>query len=424
VPVVLVTDYGARGDGSADDTTAIAAALRDTAGTDLAVYLPEGVYNAGVLRVPEHARLIGDGASRTWLRGTLEFGGHSRMSDLKVGRAGRAFTFADGATDSLLERVTLVGGGGIDSGEQHGVIRFETGRSASFITFRDCEIGANSVDGNGVCIVDNGWSGATYHDILWKRCHFLGSPRMTFECIQRSDGVHPLTTGYSAIDLVDCTFAPSGSETVSYDGKYAAGHSRIVGCTFEGAGWNDAYPWGQGIEFNRAREMRFIGNTVYRCRGAMINHSGDPGTQAGTVFRDNVFDATVSRIDNVPTRATQVIYFNGVDGARFIGNLVKSDVGGELMYVSHSSGNQFADDRFVDTRAADAAFPCAWLTDQSSDNQFAGCLFQSAAPAGSIVLQHGSTGTSVRTSTFVTHGAPPVTTDESSAVALDGNIVQ
>lgn len=420
-PAVSVTSFGARPDDGGDDTAAILAALQATAGSETAAYAPAGVYDVDSLSMPRGARLLGDGAAHTWLKGGVELAGSSRMTDLKVGEDGRAFHLADGATDSLLLRVTFVGGGSMTSGAEQGVIRFGDGRSASHITFRDCVIGANSADGNGVSIVDNGWSGATYHHLTWERCRFEGSPRMTFECIQRDDDVHPFETGYSAIDLVDCVFEPSGSETVSYDSKYRAGRSRVSGCTFMGSGWNEAYPWGQGIEFNRVRDMRFVGNTVYRCRGAMINHSGDPGVPSRNVFRDNVFDATISHIDIVPEPDVQVIYYNGVDGARFVDNVVRTDVGGQLVYMSRSSDNVFDGDRFIDTRPPDRAFSCAWITDGSHGTRFSDCVFVSGAPAGCIVLHDGSTGTVVRNSTFKTRGATPVVATPGSTVEQEGN---
>jgi hypothetical protein len=374
------------------------------------------------LRVPDNSRLVGDGAGRSWLRGRVELGGGCEISDLRVGADGRAFRFADGASRSSLTRVTFVGGGSMVSGDDQGVVRFGAGRSASHITFTDCVIGANSADGNGVSITDQGWEGATYHHLTWRRCVFKSSPRMNFECIQRADGVHPMTTGYRAIDLIDCVFEPSGSEAVSYDATGEAGFSRVTGCTFLGSGWNDAYPWGQTVEFNDTSDMLFSGNTVYRGREAMINHNGVPGRPSGTVIRDNVFDATVTHIGKVPTREVQLIYFNNVSGARFLRNTVKTDTGGELAYISGSSGNVFTGNRFIDTRRAAEAFACIKLTAGSRDNRFSGDLFQTAATEGALIIVSGSTGNLVERSTFMTSGAPPATTDPTSSVELVDNV--
>lgn len=421
LPVVAATDYGADGGDTSDDTAAVEAALRAVAGRDVVLYFPEGTYELGDLRTPAGVRLAGAGADLTWLRGAIELGGDCRMADLKVGVAGRAFRFVPGAARTTLDRVEFVGGGSMTSGEDQGVIRFSAGRNASFILFRDCVIGANSADGNGVSIVDNGWSGATYHDLTWQRCTFEGSPRMSFECIQRADGTHEPTTGYRAIDLIDCVFRPSGSEAVSFDAVEDAGYSLISGCTFEGAGWNEAYPWGQGVEFNRTRDMVFAGNTVYRCREAMINHSGELGVTTGTVLRDNVFDGSRSRIPDVPTRSVQVIYFNQVSGALFSGNVVRSDVGGELLYASRSSGNRFSGNRFTDLRRGVSAFACVKLTAASTDNRFRGDLFRTTSPQGAVRLQDASVDNVIAGCVFVTGGQPAVSADPGSEPVLRDN---
>ena len=420
-PFVSALDYGATPDGG-DDTAALAAALDDVAGTGAAVRLPAGVYDVTTLRIPDRSRLVGEGAGRCWLRGRVELGGGCEISDLRVGADGRAFRLADGASRSSLKRVTFVGGGSMASGDDQGVIRLGQGRSASYITFTDCIIGANSADGNGVSVVDQGWEGATYHHIEWRRCVFKSSPRMSFECIQREDGVHPMTTGYHAIDLIDCVFEPSGSEAVSYDVAGEAGFSRITGCTFLGSGWNEAYPWGQTVEFNGTSDMVFSGNTVYRGREAMINHNGVPGEPTGTVMRDNVFDATVTYIGKTPSREVQLIYFNNVSDARFLRNTVKTDVGGELAYISGSSRNTFTGNRFIDTRRAPEAFACIKFSAASRDNRFSGDLFQTAATEGALIAISGSTGNLVERSVFVTGGARPATADGTSSLQLVDNV--
>ena len=230
-----------------------------------------------------------------------------------------------------------------------------------------------------------------------------------------------MTTGYHSIDLIDCVFEPSGSEAVSFDVTHTGGSSRITGCTFLGSGWNDAYPWRQTVEFNRTTDMVFSGNTVYRGRGAMINHNGVPGEPAGTVISDNLFDATVAHIPRPPSRETQLIYFNNVDGARFTGNTVKGNAGGELAYISGSSDNVFADNRFIDTRPADEALACVKFSAMSRDNRFSGEVFRTAAVVGALVAIAGSTGNLVERSTFVTGEGRPVTVEAGSSILLMDN---
>jgi hypothetical protein len=416
---VSVTAYGARGDGTTDDTGAVTRALSAATRAHKALFFPAGTYKVNALAVPSGADLVGAAAGRSWLSGRLQIAGASSLRDLKLGVNGAALHFANGATHTTFDRVAFAGGGAM-SGDGC-VVSFESGRTASFITFRDCTIGANPFDGNGVSINGLGWSGATYHDIVWQHCHFLGSPRMNLECTQRSDGRHAITAGYHTITVSDCVFEPSGSEAISFDATGKGGLSTISGCTIKGAGWNSAYPWQEGVEFNHAVGMRFVDNTIYRCRGAMINYSSDPGTTVDNVLSGNHFDATTTYISTVPPSTSAIIYFAGVNGAQFTNNLVKSDVGGQLLYLSASPNNRFANDRFIDTRTGYDAHQCAWLTSGSSGNVFSADFFQSPLPTGVIHVETGVVGTTVQHSTFVTFGAPILDTPPGVTVTLTVN---
>jgi Pectate lyase superfamily protein len=419
---VSVKSFGAKGDGSTDDTAAIRSALSATAGRGVAVTFPPGTYLVVSLGVPDGSTLFGQGSGTSWIKGRLEIGGRSHLADLQLGDDGAALRFANGAAHTLFERVSFVGGGGMDSGEDQGVIRFSGGRSASSIAFVDCVIGANSADGNGVSMVSNGWSGATYHDISWRRCRFASSPRMALEVIQRFDGAHAITDGYRRIDFSDCEFEPSGSEILSYDAVGDAGYSTISGCTFKGAGWNRAYPYGQGIEFNGATAMRFVGNTVYRCRGAMINHSGRDGATTATVIAHNLFDGTVTHITSVPTRQTQTIYFNAVSGAHVHDNVIRTDVGGELAYIDSSSADLFARNTWTDERPAGRAYACLVLTDASRAITFDGEQFTTAATGAAAYVQKGTTGTLFKDCVFaLAAGATPVQSDPGLTVGMSGS---
>jgi hypothetical protein len=396
-----VTDFGAVGDGTTNDTAAVVAAVQTATAKDAAVWFPRGTYAVDDVELPGGVVLVGATAKRSWLKGRLSFGGDTRVSDLRVGRDGAATRFTDGAAHTVFRRVAFVGGGGMDSGEDQGVIRFSAGRAASDIRFVACTIGANSADGNGVSMVSSGRSGATYHDISWERCRFLGSPRMNLEVIQRLDGQGPPDAGYSHIDLLDCAFEPSGSENVSYDAVGPAGDCTISGCTFYGSGWNRSYTYGQGVEFNGPTGMRFVGNTVYRCRGSMINHSGVVGVDAGTVIKDNLFDGTRTFIEEIPERASQTIFFSEVGGAVFSGNVVRSDVGGELLYMDESSNNRFSDNVWTDVRPNGRAHACAIITDLSSSNSFLRDRFETAAGPTAVYIRNGSQDTAFRSCIFV-----------------------
>jgi hypothetical protein len=188
---VSVASYGAKGNGVSDDTAAVTAALKANAGKDVGVYFPAGTYVVSTITLPAGVTLIGAAANTTWLEGQISVAGQSNLSDLQLGVAGHALRFVNGASHTTFAGVDFVGGG--STGSDGCVISFYGGGAASFISFDNCTIGADPYSGDGVSICDDGWSGATYHDLVWQDCHFLGSPRMTFECIQRADGVHPIS---------------------------------------------------------------------------------------------------------------------------------------------------------------------------------------------------------------------------------------
>jgi len=376
------------------------------------------------LVLPAGVRVAGAGEQATWLKGALEVNSDSAFRDLTLGVAGRALRFVNGARDVLFERVTFVGGGGMASGEDQGVIRFSGQRHAHSITFRDCTVGANAADGNGVSIVSYAWEGGTYDHILFERVHFLSSPRMTVEVIQRSDGVHPASDGYDHIDFVDCVFEPAGSEALSFDtSNGSAGFSTVQGCLFKGSGTNPVYPWGQTVEFNRVVGMTFVGNTLARARGAMLNWSGRPGVDCQTVVSGNTFDTTLVYAAVTPDNLTQVIYMNGVQGAVVRDNLVRTDAGAGPMYLSGVCGSTFAGNRWLDLRPVTTS-PVAYVTDASCDNLFAGELFSSAYRYGTLVFKNGADRNTVRGCTFVNGGTRPVSVEAGLTVTLADNVVQ
>lgn len=422
--VVSVTAWGADGSDQGDDTAAVAAAVAATAGTGTTLAFPAGTYLVTRLVLPAGLHVAGAGEGATWLRGSFEVGADSTFRDLTIGCDGRALRFVNGAHDVLFERVTFVGGGGMASGEDQGVIRFSGQRHAHFITFRDCTVGANSADGNGVSIVSYAWGGGTYDHLLFERVHFLSSPRMTVEVIQRNDGVHPASDGYDHIDFVDCVFEPAGSEALSFDTSHGtAGFSTVRGCLFKGSGTNPAYAWGQTVEFNRVVGMAFTGNMLVRARGAMLNWSGQPGVDCQTVVSGNTFDTTVAWAAVTPSALTQVIYMNGVHGAVVRDNVIRTDAGAGPMYLSGVCAAMFTGNRWVDLRPATTS-PVAYVTDGSCDNTFEGEQFTSAYRYGTLVFKNGADRNTVRRCTFVNGGTRPVSVEAGLTVVLEDNVVQ
>ena len=386
-PRVDVSAFGARGDGVADDAQAVKDALKAGAAAGRAVYFPSGIYRVGHLTLPAGVVVVGASMDTTWLMGAIETSSGVRLSNMKLGIDGETSSFTNGASGVRFQRASFVGGGGSSDAA---VITFEWGKRAGGVVFSRCVIGTNAGRGNGVSVISNGYPGATFHDILWDHCLFRSSQRMSFECIQRADGVHPMTSGYRRIDLRDCTFAAAGSECISYDGTPDCGWSAVNGCTIEGAGASTFYPWGQGVEFNTVTHMTFSGNTVYRCRGAMINSSGLPDVTSSTTYSDNVLDATVSHIPLPMDDTASAIEMNGVSEATFVNNVVRSDTGGPMLYAARSTANSFRGNTFTDIRSSGAARQCLFLANGSSQNTFRGNGFVSASTDGLVTIREAS----------------------------------
>ncbi len=175
------------------------------------------------------------------------------------------------------------------------------------LTFRDCVIAAGG-----------GWNGITINvtngdifDVSFVGCRIAGQGRMGFECTQRpvSDVV-----GYHAIDLIGCTFAPQGSEAVSYDGGGGCRDCTISRCLIEGAGDSRA-PYGAGLEINGPVGFTVADTTIWACRDSGFNLNC-AAADCGWVFRNDVVDFS-HRAQHVPVNAdaARLILAGGMNGS-------------------------------------------------------------------------------------------------------------
>jgi hypothetical protein len=189
-------------------------------------------------------------------------------------------------------------------------------KAASRITFRDCVI--KSGKWNGISINDRN---GNIHHITFKRCTIKSQKRMGFECTSRPVSS---TSGYRRIRILGCTFAPQGSEAISFDGGPGCVDNVVNRTVIKGAGTNPAYPWGQGFECNGPRRMRFTNNKVYQTRGAMLNLQMHTTADCGWVFKNNKLDAS-RRYQKVRMESdAQVVVAINVYGGDFRDNFVRS----------------------------------------------------------------------------------------------------
>ena len=124
-----VRRFGATGDGSADDTAAIKAAMKAAARAGTGVYLPAGTYKVAIISIPSGIALQGAGHAASWIKGGVLFGSRDLFSGLRLGDVGSRTHNADNATQTVFESCRFRGTAPIVLGDDH---------SCSYITFRDC----------------------------------------------------------------------------------------------------------------------------------------------------------------------------------------------------------------------------------------------------------------------------------------------
>lgn len=288
-----VRDYGAVGDGVADDRAAILAAIAAAAGEP--VYFPPGTYRlASALTVPDGTTLVGSGMATAWLKGSVRFGSSSSFTDLFIGY-GHEYIATAGTHDVTFTRCKFKSA---DDGYASFWI-FNNGASAIYnITLADCLIDSSS-NWNGISI--NAIDGSI-HDITFDGCHVLEQARMGFECTNRGSG----TKSFCNIKLMDCIFEVQGSEAISFGGNVGAGDNCLVdGCLLKGSGNNPDYPWGQGLENNGRTGLTVRDTTIYRTYSTTLNVGNNCGDKT-TTFIGCTFDMSVNYLTRDPSFVTDV----------------------------------------------------------------------------------------------------------------------
>jgi hypothetical protein len=306
---VSVTDYGAKGDGSADDTAAVTKALSAVSakggGT---VYFPAGSYKVSQIQVPDGVNLQGAGMTTSWIQGKVIAGSHETLSDLKFGKKGVSFGFAQVAHYTTLERCRFRGGGGASEFTDGSVVTIGLpwgGVRHDHLTFSDCDFERNlGVESdsqhqtlyNTVRISEDPTAGGSHVEyVLFERCHFgvsngagghdTGSPRMQVEIYEDSYG-SGLVQGPRHIDFVDNLFEAPDDESIDYSGAMASngsgplmGYSLVKGNTFLGNGYANPTdvagehvpPYPNDVTFEcGVRNVTVSGNTFYRGWGRAV----------------------------------------------------------------------------------------------------------------------------------------------------------
>lgn len=264
----------------------------------------------------------------------------------------RDASIPSGTHDRIYDHVTFTGGSATRA-------VLEIDQACHDITFRDCVIASGSW--NGISVNDN--RGDIY-DLTFLRCRILPQKRMGFECTSRP--VSP-TSGYHGIRILRCIFSPQGSQAISFDGGTGCVDNRVDRTIVKGAGTDLSQPYGAGIECNGVSRFRFTNNTVYQCRGAMLNLQMHVSTDCGWVFTGNRFDASV-HVQKVPMNPrAQVVCADNVNGGVFGGNRVIAEApGGGVAWWGACHGMDWRATTWYDARRGSYDDP--YQQDGSSGN--------------------------------------------------------
>jgi hypothetical protein len=310
-----VRDYGAVGDGVADDRAAILAAIAAAAGEP--VYFPAGTYRlASALTVPSGTTLIGSGMTTAWLCGKVWFGSTSDFTDLKIGPASAGVSGlanTDGADGTSFTRCHFRGGGATSDNSNSSTVNLGDGQDLSNLTFTDCEferslgtLWSGSADNthreNTVTLyaMSNTIDTVTFEgcDIGVSNGVASGNQRMGVETWTYDN----VSRWWKNITFKNCHVRPSnitGLDFACYNNSTQGDGVLVEGCTIHGSGVDTkGTAWGQGITLEWPKNVTIRNNTFYRCSDGAIypDYSNRPNFSAASnlVVTGNIFDFDTS----------------------------------------------------------------------------------------------------------------------------------
>ena len=447
--VVNVRQYGAVGNGSHNDASAIQRAVNKAASRPgSTVLVPRGVYLCTTpIRLANHVNLRGAGSTASWLEGRLEFGSSSSISKLTIGRPGTcALTHRPGATRTSIISCRLRGGG--SSGNADGCVVYLGGSqgNVSRILFTHCQIERTSyvpragVDafargvGNTITINEVSYlpHGAHVARITFRDCHLgasnghaTGALRMMMEAYCWSNNTGRSYHGWKHLTFAGCKIEASDTTDLDFaDGLLSSGskhHSSsgvlVTGCTFLGA--------------HRDLNSRYSGlPIVYECpTGIVIRHNmfyASPhdaiagssvltSTNAPSLLiQGNTFDMTRSPIGLKHLRDQPCISLVGYD-SRVLHNRFLYDTGEGIQIRGSGGGsratvgNLVQGNIFTDKRSSDGQ-PTIELCDSRGlgcyNNRIVGNTIRNrAAGRSGVIAQTSGSGTNYAKNNTIHRGS-------------------
>ena len=456
--------YGARGDGESDDTQALLSAMAAAAEAGGGVVgLPEGTYlcpGSEGIDLPDGVSLQGEGASASWLKGRLNFGSRSRISDLKIGDLGTcAVSNAPGASATRFTRCRLHGGGSREGPDSSVVYLGGDLGNVRDILFADCEIERTSYQppagmdayaanvGNTITIhefthlPDDGHvAGITFRD-----CHLgasngraTGALRMMMEAYSwdgRTGRVHHgwrnLTFDGCTIEASDTTGLDFADGPLTAAGKHSAHGVLVTGCTFLGARTDETYAHGGlPIVYEGPTGIVIKDNYFYAVPQSAIggSHIQRSKESPGLLIQGNTFDMTRSPIGLEHQTGEACISLVG-HNSRVLNNTFLYDAGWGVVLkagggntVFATAGNVLRGNTFTDTRITDGE-PTIVMTDDHDfgcyDNRItANEITNRGAGRAGVIAQISGSGVNYATDNVIDCG------DSVPFLVLSGRIVQ
>ncbi len=460
---VDVRAYGAKGDGKSDDTEALLAAMAAAAPTGGIVYLPPGVYpcpDPAGIRLPDGVSLRGASASASWLKGRLDFGSRSRISDLKIGDVGTcAVSNAPQARGTTFSRCRLHGGGAREGPESSVVYLGGDQGNVSDVVFNRCEIERTSylppagVDayaanvGNTITIHEftHLQNGGHVEDITFRDCHLgasngrdTGALRMMLEAFSWDDRTGRVYHGWRNLTFDGCTIEASDTTGLDFadgpltpSGRHSAHGVLITGCTFLGARKDETFAHGgAAIVYEGPTGIVIKGNLFKATPENVIggSHIGESRDSPGLLIEGNTFDMTADPSGLSHRRGSACINLVG-HNSRVLDNTFVYDAGQGILLQAGSgktvfatAGNVIEGNTFTDTRTTDGE-PTIVLTDDYGlgcyDNRItANRIDNRGAGQAGVVVQTSGTGVNYATSNVIVCG------DSLPFVVMSGKIVQ
>jgi len=460
-----VRDYGARGDGTHDDSQAVRRAIAKAATRPgSTVYFPAGVYRCATpTRLANRVNLRGSGMEASWLKGRLEFGSGSRISRLKIGDTGTcAVANRANASRTTFSRCRLHGGGSQPNSD--GAVLYLGGGqgNVSDVVFVDCRIERTTyrppagVDawrrgvGNTISINEFSHLVGRGHveGITFRDCHLgasngraKGALRMMMEAFCWDGPQNRVYHGWKDLTFDGCTIEASDTTGLDFaDGTLSSNPNRhaadgvvITGCTFLGARLDET--WGHGglpIVYECPTGIVIKKNKFYCSPQEAIGGSWvrDSTSAPAMLIQGNVFDMTRSPSGLKHQRGEPCLSIVG-HNSRVVGNTFRYNTGTAVLIKSGggsraTAGNIVRGNTFIDTRTNGGEPTVQFVDDHGRGcyrNRIVGNTIRNRAAGRRGVIVSTTSGTNYATDNTIVCGDSLPFVEREGQIVRSGNKV-